>query len=89
MEWSVINPPTSGKSHYNHITSKTPLGEVIIEWKSWKTNPSYDIQINNEWIGCKYDMDEAKKFAFNFIETKYNELKVFVDSNNNQENQEK
>lgn len=39
LEWSEPKPPTKDVCSYDHIIAATPLGEIRIEWKSWK---SYD-----------------------------------------------
>jgi len=78
MNWTEQKGPTEGISHYDHITLKTPIGIFIIEWKSWKTKLSYDIQLNNEWIGFEYDLKSAKDIAENHILNLTNELNDFV-----------
>tara|TARA_R110000851_G_scaffold12862_2_gene44281 strand:- start:15349 stop:15603 length:255 start_codon:yes stop_codon:yes gene_type:complete len=35
----VWTEPASGKesvSHYDHVIAETPLGPIMLEWKSWK-----------------------------------------------------
>lgn len=36
LEWSEERPPTKDVSHYDHVVAKTPLGDITLEWKSWK-----------------------------------------------------
>lgn len=78
MEWTEQKPPTEGVSHYNHITLKTPLGVIIIEWKGWKESPSYDITMGNEWLGCECDLDSAKESAVSYLKEKQNQLNQFL-----------
>jgi len=78
IHWTAECKPNMGVSHYDHTISETPLGKFIIEWKSWKENPSYDIQLNGEWIGCEYDLNDAKEKAKEYLANKYNELKLYL-----------
>lgn len=34
--WSDPQPPTEGVSSYTHVIAETPLGFILLEWKSWK-----------------------------------------------------
>ena len=36
LEWSEPRPPTKGICHYDHVVAATPLGDIRLEWKSWK-----------------------------------------------------
>lgn len=78
MNWTEPKPPTEGVSSYDHTKCETPLGEFIIEWKSWKLNPSYDVILRNEWIGCEYDLDQAKNSAKKYLEEKKERLIKFL-----------
>ena len=78
MIWTDPKPPTANQSYYDHVTSETPLGKCIIEWKSWKENPSYDVEINNKWICCVYNLEEAKEAATSHIRNKYEEFRTFL-----------
>ena len=79
MKWTEPKPPTPNQSYYDHVTAETPLGKVRIEWKSWKEKPSYDVEINNEWILCVYSLKEAKEETIKYIKNKYDELKKFLE----------
>lgn len=61
MEWTEPKPPTTNMSYYDHTIAETPLGRMIIEWKSWKEKPSYDVMLDDKWIGVSYDLDTAKQ----------------------------
>ncbi len=78
MNWTEESNPKEGVSYYDHTISETPLGKCIIEWKSWKENPSYDIQLNDEWIGCESDLETAKEAAKVYLVNRLNELKLFL-----------
>lgn len=78
MHWSEIYTPNESVSRYNHTFLKTPLGEMIIEWKSWKTEPSYDLTVNGDYICSESSLDEAKNRAKTHLLEKYNELKIFI-----------
>lgn len=78
IEWTKPKPPTKGVSHYDHTICITPLGRLIIEWKSWKERPSYDIEIEGQWIGCEYNLEEAKGVAIKYIKDKSEELINFL-----------
>lgn len=79
MRWSEEIKPNE-KSNYDHVFCDTPLGEIIIEWKSWKDMPSYDISMDGIWIGCKYSLIDAKYFSFYHLEEISNELNRFINS---------
>jgi len=53
----------------------SPIGDFIIEWKSWKEQPSYDITFKeHEWIGCEYSLDKAKNKVSEYLINKMDEL---------------
>lgn len=79
MKWTEPKPPTRDVSFYDHVKLETPLGEIKIEWKSWKEDPSYDVMLNDEWLLCVYNLEEAKEESLNYIKNKYNELKKFLE----------
>lgn len=78
MIWTEPKPPTEGVSYYDHIICNTPLGDIIIDWKSWKDRPSYDVMLDAVWIGVEYDLEKAKEIAYNYLNKIYNELDEFL-----------
>lgn len=40
LEWSEPRPPTKDVCSYDHVVAKTPIGEIRLEWKSWKATDS-------------------------------------------------
>jgi len=80
MKWTDNRKPTEGVSFYDHTKCETPIGTIMIEWKSWKDRPSYDIGINGEWIGCEYSLDEAKKTTHKWLKDKAEKLTAIVNS---------
>ena len=78
MNWTEPKPPTEGISYYDHTIVETPLGTARIEWKSWKECPSYDIEIENIWVGCEYSLDEAKNATKEYLQKKLDELTIFL-----------
>ena len=81
MKWTDPKPPTEGESYYDHVRCETPLGEIFIEWKSWKEQPSFDVEFKGDyykWIGCEYSLDDAKKFGENYIKEVSNKLNEFL-----------
>ena len=42
IQWSEPTEPNN-ECPYNHVTTNTPFGIVMITWKGWKPTPSYDI----------------------------------------------
>jgi SH3-like domain-containing protein len=34
--WTDPAPGKEGVSHYDHVIAETPLGRILLEWKSWK-----------------------------------------------------
>lgn len=48
MNWTEPQSGKEGISSYDHVICETPLGKIMIEWKSWKDNPPYCIMLNNE-----------------------------------------
>lgn len=79
MNWTEPKSPTANESSYDHITCQTPLGKCIIEWKSWKDNPSYDISLEDECIYCEYNLENAKQKALEHLVAKKRELDLFLD----------
>ena len=78
MNWTEQKPPTEGVSFYDHVSLETPLGLIMIEWKSWKDSPSYDIMIDGNWLGVEYDLGTAKCKAIQFLKSKLDELNKFL-----------
>lgn len=64
---------------YDHVVWITPISKYIITWKSWKENPSYDVELDEIWLGSAYDLDEAKKIAENHLNELIDELDSFVE----------
>ena len=81
MKWSEENKPNQDVSYYNHVIAETPIGKLMIEWKGWKENPSYDVVINGMWIGVEYDLESAKRLGEKHINKVYEKLKLFLSKN--------
>ena len=79
MKWSEVNKGNDN-IHYDHVTLDTPLGEFVITWKSWKENPSYDLELEDKWIGVDYDLDQSKSRAKQYLLEKQEELHKFINS---------
>lgn len=81
MNWSEIQNPNNSISHYTHIICKTPLGTIMIEWKSWKTDESdFSITIENMYIGSETTLEFAKESAKKYLQNKLIDLKNFLES---------
>lgn len=79
MNWTEPKPPTEGVSRENHILCETPLGEIIIEWKGWKENPSYSVTLNHtKYLGVGYNLEEVKLVAYNYLKDKSEALQDFL-----------
>lgn len=78
MKWSKIHSPQKDVNYYDHVICETPLGNITIEWKSWKDKPSYDIVLPPAWVGCAYSLEDAKALAEKHLRNKMNELKKFL-----------
>lgn len=80
MEWTKNKGIVPSVSHYDHIILMTPIGDFIIEWKSWKENPSYDITFRDtEWISSEYSLEDAKEVVLKYIINKKNKLIEFLN----------
>lgn len=80
LKWSEESPPNDIIS-YNHIKCETPIGELVIDWKGWKDDPSYDAYLtgsNYVWIGSESSLEDAKEQAKKFMEHKIKELQEFM-----------
>lgn len=78
QDWSE-NKKLNGKDRfYDYCELKTPLGLMLIEWKSWKSSPSYDITFNGQWIGCEYSLDDAKAYCLRYLITINSELMQLI-----------
>jgi len=67
MNWTEPKSPTDGESYYDHVKCVSPLGLIKIEWKSWKESPSYDVSLDDNWIGQENSLKEAKKLALDYL----------------------
>ena len=63
LEWSEPRPPTKDVCSYDHIVAVTPLGEIRLEWKSWKQYdaPCGEMPWGEFIIGSS--VDDAKQLA--------------------------
>lgn len=61
LQWSDHAPPTDGVSHYDHVIAQTPLGQIMIEWKSWKDYPGYTCQMPWDELINASELDDAKE----------------------------
>ena len=79
MNWTPNRKAKQVVSNYDHTMLMTPIGEFIIEWKSWKTEPDYDITFRDtEWIGNENSLDAAKEKVRQYLNGKRDELVVFL-----------
>ena len=78
MKWTEPKKPTEGVSFYDHTIAETPIGRMIIEWKSWKDNDDYSVMLDNEWIGVGFDLDEAKQIGVNYLNDKLKKLTEYM-----------
>lgn len=68
MVWTEIQEPNN-EIPYTHVTSITPLGVIVIDWKSWKEQPDYDVSHGNEQIGTAYSLEDAKTIASEYMKS--------------------
>lgn len=81
MNWTEPQPPTEGVNNYDHITCETPLGTMVIEWKSWKESPCYTVELNGDvWIGSDNTIEGAKILAKEYLSSKSKALVAFLNS---------
>lgn len=60
LKWSDPSPPNDDCG-YDHVVAPTPIGEISIEWKSWKDYPGYGASMPwDEYVNGN-SLDEAKK----------------------------
>lgn len=58
--WSEPTPP-SKESSYDHCSAMTPLGEILITWKSWKRSDYFVVETPwREFITGWHSLEEAK-----------------------------
>ena len=63
LEWSEPKPPTEGGSRYDHVVAQTPLGDVVIEWKGWKSHDSPCGTMPWGEVVIAHTLDDAKEAA--------------------------
>lgn len=78
MKWTTPSKPIEGISNYDHVILETPIGKAIIEWKSWKERESYDIWIDDKYLGYDDSLDKAKEIVHNYLKNKYEQLNYFI-----------
>lgn len=66
LQWSEPRPP-NGESHYDHIVAEYPLGQYMIEWKSWQRATGYDLVLNFNRVGTYPTLEEAKVQAVEHV----------------------
>lgn len=79
MKWTEPSKPINGISYYDHVILESPMGKIIIEWKSWKERPSYSIELGGLWIGAGDTLDEAKEIAETYLMNMAIKIKEFLD----------
>lgn len=62
LEWSPAEEP-NGESPYDHTRAKTPFGDYLITWKSWKDFPSYDVEFQEIYRTSRNLLRDAKVAA--------------------------
>lgn len=77
-KWTEPESPKENVSYYDHCILNTPLGRIIIEWKSWKEHPSYDISIDDKWVGYEYSLQDAKRKSLDYLKNTLIELKEYL-----------
>lgn len=60
LQWSEIRDPDGKTCFYSHVVSETPLGQLRIEWKSWKEHDSPTCVLPWEEFVCENDLSKAK-----------------------------
>ena len=80
MNWTEPKPPTKGVSFYDHTILGSPLGEFRIEWKSWKDSPDYGIDLEGQYIGTEYSLEEAKELVRSHLFDMRDKLEDFLKS---------
>jgi hypothetical protein len=83
MEWTEPKSPTEGESYYDHVKCETPLGGIIIEWKSWKSDPDYGIEIDGKYIDTCYALENAKLRARLYLTNMQEELYQYLNTYTN------
>lgn len=78
MKWTEPKKATEGVSFYDHVIAETPIGRMIIEWKSWKDNNDYSVTLDNEWIGVGFDLEEAKQIGMDYLNEKLKKLTEYM-----------
>jgi hypothetical protein len=63
LQWSEPREPGEDNSRYDHVVAETPLGRIVLEWKSWKESdsPCGRMPWGEFFIG--WNLDEAKAKA--------------------------
>lgn len=77
MNWSQTQEPNP-QIPYDHVLLNSPLGIMIIEWKSWKENPDYDLYLNGNLLYCAGSLESAKEFAKEYLTRLRDELDKFL-----------
>ena len=60
LKWSDPRPGDAEVSHYDHVIAETPLGRILIEWKSWKEYDSPVATLPWGEMAFGVDLDDAK-----------------------------
>lgn len=63
LEWSEPRPPIKDVCHYDHVVASTPLGEIRLEWKSWKDYDAPSGHMPWDEYVWGVTLDEAKQSA--------------------------
>jgi len=80
MKWTEPKSPSEGVSYYDHAILDTALGQFIIEWKSWKDRPSYDIIHKGNWLGSAMSLADAQRDTTGHIQDMTNShIKCLID----------
>lgn len=79
MKWTPQSPATPGLSKWDHITSPTPLGLIVIEWKSSRKLPIYSIRLDGKFLGDGDSLQDAKMLAEQYLFAVCEELGRFLE----------
>ena len=68
LTWTEPQRPNED-SHYDHVIAETPLGQIKLEWKSWKDYDAPGGQMPWDEFAVGADLEKAKAD----VQAKWNE----------------
>lgn len=80
LDWQGPFPPGQGTNkYYDSLEANTAFGVIDISWKGHKQFPSYDVCMDDDYVGNSFSLDDAKEIAVRHLKEKIASILEMVE----------